>query len=171
MSRYSVPCVARFKDIVKGLTQQTSRECEELIKARDELNRLREPYQRFCDLSLQIKPKEERIKIGFALALNAAVKDNLNADYYPADQQEGMENAGVALDSNDVELTNFSLWRLIREIVRQTAEIRVFELESHLKSFGVVASRAAIESALATHSKEFKITKRGREKFVSLKGV
>jgi hypothetical protein len=63
------------------------------------------------------------------------------------------------------------LWKLIREIVRQVPEIQVIDLENSLKQLRINPSRAAIESALETHRKEFRIVKRGREKFVSLKGA
>lgn len=166
--------VARFKDIVRGIGQQTSRKCVELERDMEELNALREGYQRYRELSAQVESKERSIKIGYALLLNAPNKDNLRGDAYAVaqDREAGMEEAvGSVVDATEIDLSKISLWRIIREIVRQTVEIRVFELEAHLKAFGVKASRPAIESALTTHTKEFKISKRGREKFVSLKGV
>jgi len=173
MSRYSVIGVARFKDIVEGIKRQTARKNAELIKDADELASLRESYQRYRELSQQMESKEHSVKIGFSLLLNAPIKVNSDADAYttPEYVEEMHEAAGVTIGHDDLELSNFPLWQVIREIVRQTAEIRVFELGAHLKSFGLSASRPAIESALATHPKEFRIVKRGREKFVSLKGA
>jgi len=49
--------------------------------------------------------------------------------------------------------------------------MRVYEIEAHLKSFGLQVNRMAIESALKTHHKQFHITNRGREKFVAWKEV
>jgi len=155
--------MARFKDIVSALTQQTSRKSKELTRDLEERNNLRESWQRFRELSEQIESKERTVKIGFALLHNAPLKTN------PKHEQQLQEDVILAVETADLDLSEFSLWRVIREIVRQTAKIRIFELEAHLKSFGVKASRPAIESALATHPKEFKITKRGREKFVYLK--
>lgn len=173
MSKYMVLGVARFKDIVSGIARQTARKNEELARDADELSHLRESYQRYRELSEQMEAKERSVKIGFALLLNAPIKVNSEADAYltPEYTDEMRETAGVALNPEDFDLSNFSLWRVIREVVRQTTEIRVFELEAHLKGFGLKASRPAIESALATHPKEFRIVKRGREKFVSLKGA
>ena len=77
----------------------------------------------------------------------------------------------MAVDLTDLDVSRFPLWKIIREIIRQVTEIRVYELEAHLRGFGVKTTRSAIESALLTHRKEFRIEKRGREKFVSLKGA
>jgi hypothetical protein len=175
MSRYIVMGMARFKDIVSGITQQTSRKSLELAKDLEELNSLRASWQRYSELSKQIESKERTVKIGFALLFNAPMKANPRADAYSSSNREYLgemqqEANDLAIGVTDLDLSSFSLWRVIREVVRQTAEIRVFELEAHLKSFGLKkATRPAIESAFITHPKEFKLTKRGREKFVSLR--
>jgi hypothetical protein len=125
-------------------------------------------------LSVQIESTERSIKIGLVLMLNSPIKDSSKEKVYTNAKDHAFETLGnvdLAIDDDELELSKISLWRIIREIVRQTAEIRIFELEEHLKAFGVKTSRPAIESALATHSKEFKTTKRGREKFVSLRGA
>ncbi len=168
LSSCSVAGVARIKDIVSGLGQQTGRKAGELTKDMEELNTLRDGYQRYRELSAQIEAKERSVKIGLALLSNAPT----NSSYITTERiKELRESTGIALEAEDLDLSRFSLWRVIREIVRQTTEIRVFELEGHLRSFGLKVSRPAIESALATHAKEFKTVKRGREKFVSLKGA
>jgi len=165
-SVYSMLAV-RFKDIVFGISQQTSRKCEELAKDREELNQLRDGYQRYRELSAGVESKERSVKIGFALLLNASGKGDPATD----SALERFSDAELSLNESDIDLSKISLWRIIREIVRQAVKVRVFELEEHLKAFGVRTSRAAVESALATHSKEFRITKNGREKYVSLKGA
>jgi hypothetical protein len=171
ISTYIVTDMARFKDIVSGLAQQTSRKATELARDLEELNSLRESWQRYHELTKQVESKERSIKIGYALLFNAPLKANPKADAYTVPDSEYLRDTeALALDPNDLDPAKFSLWRVIREVIRQTAEIRVFELEAHLKQFGLKkATRPAIESALATHPKEFRITKRGREKFVSLK--
>jgi hypothetical protein len=171
ISAYRVTDMARFKDIVSGLAQQTSHKAGELARDLEELNVLRASWQRYQELTKQVESKERAIKIGYALLLSAPIKINAKADAFANPDREYMEDSELlSLDAADLDLSKFSLWRVIREVVRQTAEIRVFELEAHLKQFGMKkASRPAIESALATHPKEFRITKRGREKFVALK--
>ena len=138
------------------------------MKDVEELNRLRDGYQRYRELSAQMEAKERSVKIGLALLCHAPTDET----HVTADRiAELRDSAGIALEAHDLDPSSFSLWRVIREVVRQTTEIRIFELEEHLRCFGMKVSRPAIESALTTHAKEFKIVKRGREKFVSLKGA
>ncbi len=165
--------VARLKDIVAGLNRQTSRKCEAIRKATDDMSELLEPYQRYRELSEWIKPEQESARIGLALLLNIPMKDNPKVDALDSVDPSDFEKPKMllAVSEADLDLSKYSLWRIIREVVRQTTEIRVYELEAHLKAFGIKTNRTAIESALATHLREFRITKRGREKYVSLKGA
>jgi hypothetical protein len=165
--------VARLKDIVSGLTQQTLRQSAELTRDFEELNELRASWQRYRALSAHIESKEHAVKIGFALLVSLTARVNPGGDAY-AELQPTLEVRKkvreLALDAADFDLSKVSLWRVIREIVGQIGKIRVYELEAHLKSFGLKkVSRPAIESALNTHPKEFKLTRHRREKFVSLK--
>ena len=171
----SLSDMAKFKDIVAGLSRQTSRKTAEIADATRELNRLLESYQRYRELSARIEPERESAKIGLALIMSMPVRVNLAADAFdPRFQEETqreMEQAShaVEVDLADLDLSKYPLWKIIREVLRQVPEMRVYELEAHLKTFGVDAERSAIESALNTHRKQFKITKRGREKFVAWK--
>jgi hypothetical protein len=161
----------RLKDIVSGLSKQTAQAQEELKKARDERARLRDAAIRFRDLGELIKTKDESYKIGIALlsALSPKVSPEA-ANFVFSIGGSDWEEAGISVDGDDLDIANYPLWKVIEQVLRQSSEeMRVFELEESLKSFGVKAERSAIESALATHKKEFKTTKRGREKFVSLK--
>jgi len=172
-SAYSVLDIARLKDIVSGLQRQMERDCQELTKANEELSRLRDSYQRFLDLSAHVQAKEARAKIGIAMLANISFREY---DGEPETRRtrrhaELSENAGIVLGKDAFDLSRFALWRVIREIVRQTGAIRVFELEEHLKEFGIKARRPAVESAIATHPNEFAVRKHGREKYVSLKGA
>jgi|GEM_PF-1528281 len=171
LSHCMVLDMARLKDIVTGLREQTFRKSEELTRDLEELNALRAGWQRYHELSKQVESKQRAIKIGYALLLNVPMKINTTADGYAnPDLQFDQDSEKLDINAADLELSNFPLWGVIREVVRQTAEIRVYELEAHLKQFGLKkATRPAIESALATHPKEFRTVKRGREKFVSLK--
>jgi hypothetical protein len=119
-----------------------------------------------------LKPQEESWRICTALVLNAPQKDNPIADArfeHEPPPEDDMDAPYIS--AGDIDLTRYPLWKIIREIVRQAVDLRVYELQTHLKAFGIDTTRSAIESALLTHKEEFKITRHGREKFVSLKGV
>ena len=170
----SILDVARLKDIVQGLGEQSARQHLELLAANEELNKLRPAVQKFRELEALIKEKGESQKIDFALLLNVPQKINTGKDAYAhADVVSELINEtiqeGEYLSEEDIEITHVPLWKVIREILKQTSAIRVYELESHLASFGVKAARSAIESALTAHKKDFKTEKHDREKFVSLK--
>ena len=172
-SFYSMLGMARLKDIVSGLHQQMNRDCAELAEANAELEKIRAAYQRFRDLSALVQAKEARVKIGAAMLTNISFRE-FDEKGEIVQRRAGIEipdEAGIIFEKDSLKLTNFSLWRIIREIVRQTAEIRVYELEKHLRDFGLKVTRAAVESAITTHPREFSTRKHGREKYVSLKGA
>lgn len=168
--------MAKLKQIVAGLTRQMSRKLDDLSKANKELAKLAEAYQRYRDISERIAPISESAKISLALVMNLPRIVAIEGDAYDPKNREECERAmqdsdTIPFSPSDMELESYPLWKIIREILRQVPEMRVYELEAHLKNFGVVTIRSAIESALATHTEQFKITKRGREKFVALKGA
>ena len=163
--------VARFKDIVMGISRQTVRKSDAIARATQELNGLLECYQRYREISTWLGPEQESAKIGAALALSKTIKVDLEADAFDPKNWEETERSvsGISIDLDDYDLSKYPLWKIIREVLRQVPAIRVYELEAHLKTFGVNAERSAIESVLRTHNKRFKITKQGREKFVEWK--
>jgi len=167
--------VARLKDIVGGIARPTSRQTVGLSKALDEQRALLEACERLRDLSAWIKPQEESWRIGNALLLNVRQKDDPTAEaqFEHLTKEPEQDITGPYMSAEDAELSKYPLWKIIREIVRQAVDIRVYELQDHLKSFSIETTRSAIESALLTHPEEFRITRprHGREKFVSLKGV
>lgn len=163
-----------FKHIVTGLGEQLGREHRALQDANDELSKLREAAQRFRMLESTVRTQEESFKICTALLMNApTLKAKVGDGFALSDREvDAMcEQSGLAISPEELNIENYPLWKVIREVLKQTSEIRIYELESHLKTFGVKTSRSAIESAIATHKREFKVTKRGREKFVALKGA
>jgi len=170
-----VAFVARLKDIISGLQRRTSRQTDDLRKARIEQRALIEACERLRDLAAWLKPQEESWRICTALMLNTPQEEKAiitQADSAPDRNEEPELDRDIPFMSpRDVNLSHYPLWKIIREIIRQTVDIRVYELQTHLKAFGVDTTRSAIESALLTHREEFRITKHGREKFVSLRGV
>jgi hypothetical protein len=171
----SLKGVARFKDIVKGLSDQTARKLGSVAKIRAELDELLGAYQRYRELLARIEPESESAQIGVALLFNVPVKTHQEINPYPLSErgmreiEDAAEN-GIGIDPRTLDLAQYPLWKIMREILRQVPEMRVYELEAHLKAFGVPKSeRSAIESSLKTHRRQFRITVKGREKFVGWK--
>jgi len=157
--------VAKFRDLVAGLSRQMARDSADIRAIQAEQDQRRESHLRFLELSERAQPKQERLEIAVGLLLNMPVKDNPKA---PAGFSEWETPVPLPVDVSRLDVSKFALWKVIREIVRQTSEIRMIELESALNSFGTKATRSAIDSALTVHKNEFHVFWRGREKYVSL---
>jgi hypothetical protein len=163
--------MARFKDIVDGLSRQAESDAKDIHAMSDQMNELRTAYQRYRELAEQVKAKDERVRI--AAGLVASTWDDPEEAYHRDEKLARLcEAAGIPVSEILVaEVWKAPLWKIMREIVRQTPEVQVVELENALRELKINPSRQAIESALETHRKEFRIVKRGRDKFVSLKGA
>ncbi len=169
----SLKGMARFKDIVSGISDQTTRRLGELTERQTELNKLLGAYRRYRELSARIESEGESARIGMALLFNVPMKTHQETNPYPLDDEDLKQVEDAARNAEIVpqtlELKQYPLWKIMREILRQVPEMRVYELEAHLKAFGVPAERSAIESSLKTHRKQFHVTVKGREKFVGWK--
>jgi hypothetical protein len=167
--------MARFRDILSGLYRQTKGDAEEIHAMNDKMNEFHSAYLKYKELAEQVKRKEERMRIAASLIANTTSDFLDNSTDLKRDQELARicSAAGMPVEGDQLrlELYKFPMWILIREIVRQTPEMQIVELENALFEFGAKTSRQAIESALETHRKEFRIVKRGRDKFVSLKGA
>lgn len=161
----------RLRELVRGLGIQSGRDDAELRKMIQERDRLYPAYLRYRELEEIISQKNERLSITFSLMLNAPILKAKEGDAFAFKRSRIVEEESEALLPGFKELSDFPLWKVIREIVRQTPEMQIISLEHTLKTFGVTVSRAAIESALETHKDEFNITWQGRKKFVALKGA
>lgn len=155
--------MARLPDIADGLGKQLKADAEEIRKLNDELNKHRAAYQRYREVSSYLDSKADRIKVTLGLLFHL---DGWNDEDGAV---EFCEELGIAIDEPTAVRVKNPLWKSIREVLRQVTEMQIVELESILHGLGVNTSRQAIESAVDTHKDAFRVTRRGREKFVSLK--
>lgn len=150
-------------DIVEGLREQYRTDARMIQEINAKLNELRPKFQQYNDLSAQLTSLEDRARINFLMLSPFTDWQNDNIEPPP-------EVLGLALQGDaEVEKKKISLWRVIREITRQSVKIRIVQLQKVLTAIGYKVSRQAIESALATHKKTFRVSRNGRETFVSLK--
>lgn len=154
--------MARVPDIVDGLVKQRLSDAEDIKKTGEQLSELRSRYQRYRDLSEHLESRIERVKIGMALL--AKQEEEVVADAF-----EFLNDLGIDLELPADMRDEIPLWKMIREIVRQTEELRIVELVNIMESLKVKTSRQAMEAAIDAHRRTFHIRRSGREKFVSLR--
>lgn len=156
--------MSRTWTIHGALKEQLKQDQQEINHVFKELDKLHGVYLKYR--SLEEKKRELRERIGYTLAMLSF------------NQERGLDNTDftdVALDADIEESAEelkkkLPLWGAIVQVLRQKgSEMQIVNLHESLKWLGMGVTRQAIESALQTHRELFKITRRGREKFVSLK--
>jgi hypothetical protein len=142
-----------WHDLLPNFSGHLNSVTDKLTKMNSELMGLRPQFIRYRELSKEAEELERQVHAIVALARNALDERQIN---------------NISVDLPGI-YSDVPLWEMIQEIARQVVDIRIVELETILESLGHKMSRQAIESAINTHLDKFKITKRGREKFVALK--
>ncbi len=155
----------RTQDIVAALKFQLVADRKEIDRTYKEMSKLHAPYVKYR--SLEARGKQLQEHIANTLALLGQKGDSKHS-------LPNSEFATIAVHSGIAETSEelrkrLPLWMLIAEILRHVSEIQVINLEEVLYWLRIKVSRQAIESAFETHGDLFKVKKRGREKFVSLK--
>jgi|ERR1700730_791445 len=145
----------RIEDVSHALRQQWEQDEKALAAILDEQKKLRAAHIRFMNLEEEAKQKTERLR---RLAVVLSKKGD------PFDYIETQKYVYTEGSADEIPL-----WETVVEVLRQTGELRVVDLNTILDSLLGETSRQAIDSALATHSKEFQIKRRVRETFVSLR--
>ena len=151
-------------DILESMMQRLKHECQWLNRTREEMRELREAYNRFVDLRDEQVKHEQRTERILAI---------LGADLAKEAGEADQDNQIKHVDVPPVEALRDEtpLWMMMEEYLRHVQEARLTEMEDFLQSSVRIkeANRFAMESALKRHPEVFKVRKKGREKFVSLK--
>lgn len=156
----------RLTDIDDGLQLAYKDAFERLSAIHDEQRAIQSHYSRYRDLIDEAKRYETRIKRIAGALQHHAEKWPQKAEIVTGYGKDFFDEIKVAVQQESI-----SLWEVITAILEQTGEIQVIELENVLDFLGFVTTRSAIESALKTHPKEFRVRMSGRNKFISLKGA
>ncbi len=154
----------RLKDIIAGLERQARSDAEALNVMQDRLHEIHPHYREYIELVGRLRQTEERAGAILGMLLGAK---SPNFDKI-VDTYNDLESAG---STSVTPVSDLPLWKVIREMLRQVPEMQVIDIEHMMKELGVQTGRTAIDSAVATHKDIFAVRKRGREKFISLKGV
>jgi hypothetical protein len=160
-SMFNNESVARYKDVTDALTTQFSDDLAQLRAMQDEQAKIRANYLRFLDIEKQKRGLTERVETTACLLLAKG------SDAGTADMRSYLESVGLVITED--WRNHVPTWKVIAEIVRQFPKTQVVEIVRILERLGFKVSRQAVESALSTKSDKFRITRRGREKFVSLR--
>jgi hypothetical protein len=159
--RLSMPLLT---DAQRAIKQRLLAACERVREIRTEQEKLASAYERYNILQKELKQQEKRIDrlaglIGPNLFLAAEIEDKSNV----------IGDTVETHTSIDQLRNELSLWEAMTEYLSYAEEARIQDVQSFLESFGIVASREAVESALKRHPETFKTKKRGGTKLVSLK--
>lgn len=165
--------MARYRKLIEELQRQLVADSHSLNALNTEREKLRSAHDRFRELDDIAQPKQERINIVAAMLLGGVKQTERIRKNTPALASDGdfdmHDYEYIPVSAERLDPSQYPLWKVIREIVRHSGEIQVVKIQNALKDFSIKTKRQSIESALAVHQREFKITRRGREKFVSLK--
>ncbi len=154
----------RLKDIIAGLERQARSDAAALNTMQDRLHELHPHYREYIELVSRLRQTEERAAatLGMLFGVKSPNIEKI------VDSYNELESAGSTVITS---VSDLPLWKTIREMLRHVPEMQVIDIERMMKELGVQTGRTAIDSAIATHKDIFAVRKRGREKFISLKGA
>jgi hypothetical protein len=146
-------------DILERMKQRLIHECKRLTAVRNEMTALSEPYNRFLDL------REEQIKREKRAAQILGV---LGPE---PDLPEELLKAADFGNPDVVTTSGIPLWEAMREYLQFVPEARIGEMTGFLGDLMGFkrANRQAVESVLKRHPDVFKVRKKNRDKYISLK--
>lgn len=155
-------CVARHEDVVEAINTQLGSDLQQLKTLQDEQAKLRSSYLRFLDIEKHKRSLRERAETAACLLAGRAISHEEEEEML-----DTLEETGIVVPQD--WRNHVPTWKVIAEIVRQFPKMQVVEIVRILSLFNFQVSRQAVESALSTRADKFRITRKGREKFVSLK--
>lgn len=157
--------MARLEDIRNSMHDRLMHDIVRAKKLRDRLNEVRSAYLEYLDVQKELQAREKSIRT-LAGVMGAYEFDA----FIEAREPEVEDHVDLSPEEANEIRKNLTVWEVIEQYLQFMPEAQVVELEHFFKWIGYKATRQAIESAIATHPKLFKSVKRGRERFVSLKG-
>jgi len=156
-------------DAILALKQRLGHEQKQIENARNEMQKLAECYNRHIDL---VKEMEERRKRVERIAGVLGPHNFEFAELFSDGTQRTRFPVKEIESSADELRKKLALWEAIEQFLTCATEARVGEIQAFLQAVNIVGTtRQAIESAVKTHPKVFRVTKRGGERYISLKSA
>ena len=150
-------------DVQEMMRQRLEHECASIQPLRKEMDKLAPAYNRYVDLKGEIESRSKRIQrlmgvLGGETLFHIFGNDN------PVASETNLQG------DPDTLRADLSLWRAIREYLLIAGEAKVGDVQNFLGAVNFEkVGRQAIESALRSHDSVFRVVKRGRDKYISLK--
>jgi hypothetical protein len=154
--------VPSIVDVQGMMRQRLEHECASLQPLRKEMEKLAPAYNRYVDLKGEIESRSKRIQ---------RLMGVLGEEYlfHMCGHDEPVASETNLQGHPDDLRADLSLWRAIREYLLVAGEAKVGDVQQFLETSEFEVSRQAIESALRSHDSVFRVVKRGRDKYISLK--
>ncbi len=150
-----------IENVASALCGEILSKSERLNEIQDEMLKLQRAYDRYRELTEEAEEVKEEIREAAAVLGPEEFESRAQPEYADID-------TGLPLPVEELR-EKLSLWRAMVRIVKYAPWIQIVELQCLLRELGIIVSRAATESALSLHKKDFRIKRKGREKFVALK--
>jgi hypothetical protein len=151
-------------EVVEKLKERLTRDVKTVEDARRELDGLKDVAARILDLECQMDDARIRIIRVVRMLGDKQTRTLLAKNPAFAEDRQELRKASKYSRSETVSLRSF-----MEEYLRIVRKAKVGDIVEFLQAVGVdYAKRQTIEAVVRRHPDEFKITKRNREKFVSL---
>lgn len=152
-------------DALAAIEQQLRHDCTRVRQIRKEMEQLAPSYNRFLDLRAELENKHKRIQRAMAVFGPKALVEAMKADKSDV-IGETVEVFPSARELRD-ELV---LWAAIERYLAGVDEAKVEDIQAFLLAVEIPnVSRQAIESAVKTHPKVFRIVRKGRARYIALR--
>jgi hypothetical protein len=166
LSMYSNVVVPLYTDSLETFKQKLTSNCKRVRVLRKEKARLAEAHNRYLAIQAELKGLERSTD-----RMTAILGDQEVDRVIDEDRSGAVADICERHESDAKRREHLPLWEAIREYLESTGEAQVNDILLFLRWYAMDSSREAVESALRTHKDVFKTVRRGRDKFVSLKGV
>jgi hypothetical protein len=155
----------RASALVSAMAKRLSHDEHERERLEAELESLSSGYNKYMDVLGQIKTHERSIdKLKAIIGYGASPFISLLGYTQPESPDD------VEAEKKGRELRrNLELWEAIEQYLRFTPEAKVRDVLDFMETVEICASRQSIEAAIKAHPRIFRIQKKKREKYVSLK--
>lgn len=157
--------VARATDIFRSMRDALALDAKRMEEISGELTKLADSYNRYLALK---REQETHYKSSRQLAALLGPRGFLDA--MKSDKSDAI-GEHIEIIPSPAELRESApLWQHVYQYLRFVPEAQVNEIVLFLNGLQIYTSRQAVESTIRTHPSLFRVKKRGREKFISLKG-